>query len=112
MILSNIILSVERPGESTIVGGRSTAGTSTTFECEASIQPATPMQMAALPEGRDALKTYILFTETELRGVDPDGQRNPDKVTFQGEVYEVYKVDPWIDELLGHYESIIQLVHV
>ncbi len=111
MILSNATLSVERPGESTIVAGRSTPSPSTTFDCEASIQPATPMQMSAMPEGRTAFKTFIVFTEVELRGVDPDNKRNPDKVTFQGEVYEVFKVDPWLDEFLGHYESIIQLVH-
>lgn len=114
MILSNTTITVTTPGKSTVSRGRSTPGTPTLTTMDVSWQPARPSLMQTLPEGRQQLKTFEIYSESPLQTADVEGGRNPALVTCPicpGETYEVYRCDPWVDDIVGNYHSVVQLVH-
>jgi len=73
----------------------------------ASIQPITGNEMGTIPEGRDVLAKYKLFTSTLIRTVS---DKNPDQVEIFGERFEVVQVMPWQNNsnfaLVNHYKYI------
>lgn len=86
----------------------------------ASVQPATPDEIQALPEGVRARETLALYTTTELRtatnprldaGEDPIPAASPrgavpaDLVIVRGEVYEVVSIERWA-RIRPHYKAI------
>lgn len=77
---------VSRPGADTYAAGIRTPGTPSTFNVDASVQPLTARLLRAMPEGRRAEDTRILWTRTVELLVG-------DRITIGGEAYEVFRVD-------------------
>jgi len=87
-------------------GGFYDPGDSVEFSFYASIQPLTPDEMQALPEGRRTLQAYNLFTDYLLQTGEAEDQM-PDCVVIDGEHYEVISVARWRTTRLAHYEVIV-----
>ena len=100
---------VTRTAASTYVNGREVTGATTTFKIAASIQPLQGRidgrVLQVLAEGRHTNNIRVVFTKTALRSISA-----PDKVTIDGELWEVFAVERW--EAFGpsgtaHYECFI-----
>lgn len=78
---------------------------SSTFEIECSVQPLGPRQMQALPEGRRNRQSWEIWTDTTLNTVE---SQNPDRIVIDGSDFEVYSVSPWKNDVLPHYEIVVQ----
>ena len=103
-------ISVERAGVGAYDGhGRAYQTASETFEIDAAVQPASPRDLEDLEEGRRSKETIKLFTQTELFGVSVDSRREPDRITYNDEVYEVHSVTVWGD-VGGYWKAIAQKV--
>jgi hypothetical protein len=94
----------------TRVNGHWVEGAETPFTFYASKQPTSAHQLQSLEEGRRMKKSYTLFTSTKLNAMLPSNS-NPDKVTIDGEVYEVVSEAPWQNGLINHYMYIVQFIN-
>lgn len=78
----------------------------------ASIQPTSGEDMKLLPEGRDAEKTYKLYTSTQVFTVTDE---NPDQIEIFGERYELLQVFPWQNNpnfaLVNHFKFIAMKIN-
>jgi len=83
-------------------------GSETQIPIQASIQPASPSDIAALPEGRRNTKTFRLYSDTLLN--DLSSAQSPDIVTLFGEKYEVTSLLPWRNNVINHYKYIVTKV--
>lgn len=83
---------VTRSGATTLVKGRPTAGASTTFDVEASVQPLTGKDTQSLPEGFYTTNTLVVFTRTKL---NPVSSADSDRINIRGEDYDVMNVEYW-----------------
>lgn len=81
------------------------ADETTTTEVEAAVQPATPKEIAQLPENERTSKAIRIYTSLRLLTSDSAGAIEADRVTWQGETYRVLKVNDWAVQA-GYYESI------
>jgi hypothetical protein len=85
--------SVSRPTAGTMLHGKTTPGTPTTFTiAKASVQPVGE-DLTVVPEGRSATDVKVIYTYVELRG-----GTYPDVITILGEPYEVYRVQGPVDD--------------
>lgn len=109
-ILANATLMFRRKSGGSVVDGYWVGeAEGTPFPAIGSLQPLTPKQMEALPEGRRNRQSYSFWTETPaLQTVQ--NSSNPDVTTIDGDVYEVYSCAGWIDPILSHYHAILQKV--
>ncbi len=74
----------------------------------ASRQPISGKELRALPEGRREHETYTLFSDDKLNTVLQDG--SPDEVEIHDEWFELYSRSQWDNDLINHYEYVVQLV--
>lgn len=79
----------------TYSAGRYSAGSTATASIRASVQPLTGRDLMVLPEGRRGDATVAVYTTTELRVTSPAGAA--DKLTIDGETWEIIHVEPWVD---------------
>lgn len=75
---------ITRTAADTYTDGLRTAGATSTFTIDASIQPVTGRKLLALPEARRTQDIRVLWTATALAVAD--------KITIAGELYEVFEV--------------------
>lgn len=83
------------------VRGRIQAGTVTTFDITASVSPFDPMGIQRLPEGRRSIDTLLFFTTTLLYFGGQGDTYEADKISYNGELWEMNKVDDWTDPVSG-----------
>ncbi len=89
--------------------GKWTPGSESSFTVTGTWQPTPGNRLSVLPEGKRSVRTYTLYTSTELQGADqPDVA--PDIVEADGERYDVITVAPWQNALIPHYECLCQRV--
>jgi hypothetical protein len=102
MSLSDAILSlstgtytVTRPGAGTWTNGLFVEGTASTFQIQASVQPASPKDLQRLPEGERTMNVIVIFTTTELLLASQAARTLSDRIAYRGANYEVEDVDVW-----------------
>lgn len=106
MSLRNFTVGVKRfDGVTTWVKGRPVNDSQTAFNIKCSVQPLTGKEMEALPEARRNRASYWVYTSTLLQTVE---DRNPDTMTLFGEVYEVFTVEPWQNNIISHFKALAQ----
>ena len=97
---------VTRAAAGSYVDGRWVAGSNSQFSITGSIQPAKMKheELLHLPEGDRNRSAIRVYTATELRAANETNQTLADFVTWDGEQWEVVKVDVWT---LGicHYKA-------
>lgn len=74
----------------TTTDGVYTAGAGSYTSIVASVQPVRGAELKALPEGRHADHTRVVYSESELLAAPV-----PDRVTIEGAAYEVWKAERW-----------------
>jgi hypothetical protein len=84
---------VTRAATGSYSGGRYSAGSTTTFNIDAVIQPATGRVLDSLPEAQRGGEVRSIWTLTELRTRTPSSA--PDVVTIDGEAWVVTTVKRW-----------------
>ncbi|MDD5034852.1 MAG: hypothetical protein PHE55_08855 [Methylococcaceae bacterium] len=86
--------------------GRYTEGAETSATIVAHVQPISGRDLIQVEEGRRANAIITIYSKTELKTGDDTGVQ-PDTVTFGGEDYEVFKVEPWGDTG-AYYKALAQ----
>lgn len=92
---------VTRRAASTYVDGVATPGAETTFNTVAVAVPVSGRELQRLPEGMRSREVMRIFTEDELRTVQPGS--DPDLVSIDGYLFEVQAVSRWVAG--GYYEA-------
>ena len=92
---------VTRTARGSVVRGKAESGTQTTVTITGSAWPAKAGDLMRLPEGRRASEALNLMTATELYVGGQGSAYEADKVSVQGESWEVSDVDTWTDPLSG-----------
>jgi hypothetical protein len=82
--------------------GQFVASSTTTFPAVCSVQPLTADEMVRIEEGARDREWLNLFTVTEMRPAR-DGGVMADRVTIDGRLYEVDRVERW----RGNYFKVI-----
>lgn len=100
-------VTVTRSAAGGYVSGRWSAGATSTFDVTASIQPVKLRhdELQHLPEGDRNRSAIRVYTATELHSESEAGGTLADFVTWDGEQWEIFKVDIWT---LGitHYKAL------
>lgn len=86
-------------------GGRWVEGAESILTIKTTVQPATPKDLLALPEGRRTRATFVLFTKTKM---DTAEVENPYRIKLFGDEYEVVGVEPWQNGVRPHFRILVQ----
>jgi len=101
-------LTVTRLEQATIDNrGNIVVGNPTTFEINASVQPADKVQMEATPKLRDFRQVYILFSNSELLTADAVDKTEADRISIYGKDFEVITCEVWQNKLRSHYKIMV-----
>ncbi len=84
---------VTRVAAGSTTAGRYTAGASSSVTIVGSVQPVTGRLLKVLAEGQRADEARVLYTTTQLFTRTPTNE--PDRVTIDSELWEVFRVDRW-----------------
>ena len=103
-------LDVERQGEGEYVDGIWQPGSPSNITIDASVQPTSPTDYEKLPEGRRERKAYTLYSASPLCQASEHDDKQPDRVTIDGEKYEVSRVEKWGNYILPHYKAVVTLM--
>lgn len=82
-----------RTTQGTYAAGRYTGGSTSTISIVASIQPLSGRDLQAMPEAQHGTETRVVYTKTPLQTESPAGP--PDRVTIDGELWEVTQAFRW-----------------
>lgn len=91
-----------RTAVGTTTDGDYTPGATSTTSIIACVQPVEGADLHALPEGRHADNSRVVYTISDLRA-----SPIPDKVTIEGDLYEVFKVERWDAFGATHYKAMV-----
>ena len=100
-------LVVHREAEGSWQDGVWGPGESIEINIRASVQPSRQEDMEMLPEGRRSTEALRLYTDAELRTIDPDGQTQPDRVDIGGIMHEVTARAPWQNNIINHNRYVV-----
>lgn len=102
---------IKRYAAGTYNKGIYTEGTENQFEITASVQPTTPSDINALPEGRRDSISFRIYTDADLRTSEGETPRtNPDKIVLYGQDYEVVKEMTWLNSVINHRKYVVAQV--
>jgi hypothetical protein len=82
--------------------GRWQPGEAEELEVNAAVQPASPQELARLPEGQRSREVLAVYTPTELRIGGPGAAA--DRLEHAGATYEVQSVERW--DAGGFYKAL------
>jgi len=71
----------------------------------AAVQPSTPKELEDLPENRRAGSSITIYSPQLLQSLSTSEARQPDRILWHGDVYEVEKVEEWC-EVGGYCKAI------
>jgi len=89
--------------------GKHSEGTSSTSTIRASVQPAKGDQLLRLPDGVREKGAVEVITPNEVRTSNENDSTSGDRITWQGEQWEVQLVDDFATHHSGdlaHYEAL------
>lgn len=88
---------VTRTARGTTSNGKIGAGTASTFTVTASAWPASGPDLLRLPEARRTSFSMNVMTTTELLVGGQGSAYEADKISINGDDWEISAVDPWQD---------------
>lgn len=95
---------VTRTAAPTYDKGRQVKGAGTTFDVDGCIQPLTDRELLILPEGKRTKETRKLYTDAVLY---PVGSAPGDRVSVDGEMFEVYSKSGYPGSDIPHYKYVL-----
>ncbi len=109
--LSNGNITRTRTAQGTTTNGVYTAGSASTASIVASVQPIGRQGMGGglevLPEGRHFNDVRAVYSISDLRAAPI-----PDRVTIDGEEWEVYSVEKWVALGETFYKALVSRMPV
>lgn len=75
----------------------------------ASVQPFTPQEMQALPEGQRTRENLHLFCITPVLTVNRDNQMEADQIKYDGAVWEIIDLLKWDKNARYYHAQITRL---
>jgi len=96
-----------RRAADTLTRGRAVAGATSVLNFSASVQPLTGNERQALPEGLRERGRYYIYTSFALRTEDQTTKTPADEVDLFGKKYKVVLLEPWQNNILGHYKALV-----
>lgn len=95
---------VTRTAPGSYVSGNWVEGAASAIPITATIQPVSDKDLQMLPSGSRASDMVKIYTETELKTVGDQGaNQSPDRITWQGSVYEITAVSVRQMNVINHY---------
>lgn len=85
--------------------GRRNARTRSDVPITACVQQPNPEDLLQFPEGLRTKKWILVISEDEIRGQDDENDMPADLVSWEGEDYEVQRVEDWLHVDIDHYEA-------
>jgi len=82
-----------------------TSAVTTSVPVVANVQPALPAQLLIFPEADRSKKAITLWSYDEVRELK-EGQWEADTFVWDGDQYEIVKVERWSMGVLDHYEAV------
>jgi hypothetical protein len=79
-------------------------GNAIAFSMVASIQRLTPNEMLALPEGQRTSEWIKIYTTTKLEKTIEENKTKGDIVSYDGDEFEVIKIEDWTRSPIPHYK--------
>ena len=98
--------SVKRRAAGGYSSGDFVTGAESTVTIKASIHPADGEELLNLPEGMRTRAGIVVHTKTQLITVNDETQRDPDRIVYQGEDWEVMRIEQYTTKTLPHYEAL------
>lgn len=81
-------------------------GSESDIDIQASAQPLRPDEVQLLPEARRNEQAFKIYTDAPLQIAEPGDSTNSDKITIDGEVFELISVAPNQSDVINHYKAI------
>ena len=97
---------VTRYAAGDFVDGYWVEGSGTPLNIEASVQPLKPHEILLLPEARRNQEAFKIYTDEELFVSEPVAGTNSDKITINGEIFEIISVSTYGSDVIPHYKAI------
>lgn len=94
---------VYRTAQGAFVDGVYAVGAVTTFDIQANIQDTSGEKLENPPEAQYASSLKVIFTTTELRTRTLTNE--PDKISIDSKIYEIFQVDHWDFFGSEHYRA-------
>jgi len=101
---------VTRYAAPTYTKGTATQGATTTFTIQATVQPLTPREALLLPEGERLRQNLKVYSATELKPSDNNGELPADTIEYRGENYKVISVERRDQTDIPHFKHIVQKI--
>jgi len=93
------------------VDGEFEAGIEETFEIEISMQPLGGKELLLMSEGERTKRYMKGYTATELQTAEQSSAQKADRVAYNGTIFEVQKIERWMETDLNHYEVLFAEVN-
>lgn len=100
----SIVMTITRVAGSRDADGNYTTVTTTVPNVAAVVQPASPDDTQALPEGYRNSRAVLVHTLVPLQGADSNSIDSGDRFTYDGKTWLVVSCEDWSDQ--GYWESI------
>ncbi|MDR1687276.1 MAG: hypothetical protein LBS21_01530 [Clostridiales bacterium] len=98
------LYTVRKYGEQTIVKGYASSSYSD-ISARLNVQPLSPDELAALPEGERTVKRIKAFGSEKFTSADEFSETPADRLFYSGKWYECKSSVMWNHTLLSHYRS-------
>lgn len=95
---------VRRFSAQTVVMGYTTSGHTDAVE-KLNVQPLSPDELKALPEGERTIKRLKAFGDFPVRAADQSAGTPGDFLFYNGQWFECTSSVPWDHTMLSHYRS-------
>jgi hypothetical protein len=89
--------------------GRWNARAPEVFKIQVAVQPSSPKELHDLPENRRSKAGITIYSTELLKTVSTSEMKQPDRISWHGDIYEVEKVEEW-SELGGYCKAIVTKV--
>ena len=100
-------VTVKRRAAGSYVDGIWTPGAETTPTVSGSVQPLRSDELKNLPEAQRVRGVRKIYTDSMLQTADEANAIQADRITYDGEDWEVHKIDDHDMNTLAHYKAII-----
>ena len=95
----------QQPGQ--YVNGIWQPGSESTFTVRASVQPATPDDVALLPSGQENNQAFTLYSDTALHVANEINNTVGDVVDVDGLPYRAMARQPWQNAVVPHHKTVV-----
>lgn len=87
-------------------GGSWVPGVTSDVTITASVQPLTGEELKMLDEGQRSRRPIMVITDADLQTVDETARTKADRIVWDGEEFEIHRIENFEMGLMAHREAI------